>query len=96
MYVISYCHFYLYHSTLNLDKIAAFRSFQQTPDDIYEPSHFKRKHEPFFHRTTFWQLKDATDAVLARHKPTFLAELVSVELKFTVDTLNEKVKIFRN
>ena len=96
MYVISYCHFYLYHSSLNLDKIAAFRSFQQTPDDIYELSHFKRKHEPFFLITTFWQLKAATDAVLARHKPTFLAELFSVELKFTVDTLNEKVKIFRN
>ena len=29
MYVISYCHFYSYHPSLNLDKIAAFRSFQQ-------------------------------------------------------------------
>ena len=29
MYVISYCHFYSYHLSLNLDKIAAFRSFQQ-------------------------------------------------------------------
>ena len=33
-------------------------------------------------------LKDAADAVLARHKSTCSAELFSVELKFTVNTLN--------
>ena len=34
-------------------------------------------------------MKDAAYAVLAREKSTSLAELFSVELKFTVDTLNE-------
>ena len=28
-------------------------------------SHFKKEHEPFFDKTTFCQLKDAADAVLA-------------------------------
>ena len=51
-------------------------------------SHFKREHVLHFNKTTFSQLKDAADAVLAREKSTSLAELFSVEIKFTVDTLN--------
>ena len=34
-------------------------------------------------------MKDAASAVLAREKSTSLAELFSVELKFTIDTLND-------
>ena len=34
-------------------------------------------------------MKDAVSAVLAREKSTSLTELFSVELKFTVNTLNE-------
>ena len=34
-------------------------------------------------------MKDAASAVLAREKSTSLAKLFSVELKFTVETLNE-------
>ena len=34
-------------------------------------------------------MKDVASAVLAQEKATSLAELFSVELKFTVDTLNE-------
>ena len=52
-------------------------------------SHFKREHVLYFNKTTFSQLKDAVDAVMAREKSTSLAELFSVELKFTVDTLND-------
>ena len=89
MYVISYCQIYTFHPSLNLDKIVIFRSFQQKSDEIYDLSHFKKEHKLFFNRTTFYQLKDATDAVLAREKATSLAELFSVEVRFTVDTLNE-------
>ena len=63
-----------------------FRSFQQTPEQIYNLSHFKNEHAAFFDKTTFYQLKDAP-AVLAREKLTYLSELFSVELKFTIDTL---------
>ena len=34
-------------------------------------------------------MKDAASVVLAQEKATFLAELFSVKLKFTVDTLND-------
>ena len=55
---------------------------------IYVLSHFRKVYVVFLNRTTFHQLKDAASAVLAREKSTFLAELFSVELKFTIDTLN--------
>ena len=50
-------------------------------------SHFKNEHAVFFDKTTFYELKDAASAVLAREKSTSLAELFSVELKFTINTL---------
>ena len=88
MYVIRYCQIYSFHLSLGLDKIVIFRSFQQTPEHIYNLSHFKNEHAAFFDKTTFYQLKDAP-AVLAREKLTYLSELFSVELKFTIDTLKE-------
>ena len=87
--MISYCEIYSFHPSLNLDKIVIFRSYQQTAEQIYDLSHFKNEHAAFFNKTTFYQLKDAASAVLAREKSTSLAELFSVELKFTVDTLKD-------
>ena len=89
MFVVSYRQIYSFHPSLNLNKIVIFQSFQQTAEEIYDLSHFKQEHVPFFNKTTFYQLKDAASAVLACKKSTSLAELFSVELKFTVDTLDE-------
>ena len=90
MYVISYCQIYAFHLSLNLDKIVIFRSFQQEPEEMYDLSHFKKEQEPYFDRTTFHQLKDAADVVLARHKSTSLADLFFIELKLTVNTMNAR------
>ena len=76
-----------YHPSLGLDKIVIFRSFQQTPEQIYDLSHFKNEHAAFFDKTTFYQLKDAVSAVLARKKIDPFSTLFSVELKFTIDSL---------
>ena len=95
MFIISYCQIYSFHPSLNLDKIVIFRSFQQTADKIYDLNHFKQGDVPFFNKTTFYLLKDAPSAVLAREKATSLAELISVELKFTADSLNYKTKFLR-
>ena len=89
MFVVSYCHIYWFYPALNLDKIVIFRSFQQTSEKLYDLSHFKEDNIPFFNKTTFYQLKDATFAVLACKNSTSFAELFLVELKFTVDTLND-------
>ena len=88
MFVLSYCQIYSFHSSLNLEKNVIFRSFQQGAEEIYDLRHFRQEHVAFFDRTTFYQLKDDASAVLAREKSTSLAELFSVELKFTIDTLN--------
>ena len=86
---MSYCQIYSFHPSLNLDKIVISRSFQQSPEEIYDLSHFRQEHIPFFDKMTFSQLKGAATAVLAREKSTSLSKLFSIELKFTIDTLNE-------
>ena len=77
-----------FHPSLNLEKIVIFWSFQQSAEELYDLNHFRHEHTTYFDQTTFYQLKDAADAVLARGKSTSLAELFSVELKFTTDTSN--------
>ena len=79
MFVVSYCQIHTFHPALGLGKIVIFRSFQESPEEIYDLSHFKLEH------VTFFQLKDATSAVLVGEKSTSLAELFSVELRFTID-----------
>ena len=66
MYVVSYCQIYAFHPASNLDKIVIYRSFQQTPEEIYDLSHFEFEHAPFFDNITLKQLKDAASNVLSR------------------------------
>ena len=89
MFVVSYCQIYSFHPSLNLDKIVISRSFQQRAKEIYNLSRFKQDHISLLNKTTFYQLKDTASALLARKKSTSLAELFYVELKFTIDTLND-------
>ena len=89
MFVVSYCQIHTFHPALGLGKIVTFRSFQQSPEEIYDLSHFKLEHVTFFNNTAFFQLKDTASAALAREKSTSLAELFSVELRFTIDTLSD-------
>ena len=70
MYVVSHSQIYLFHPSLKLNKIDIFQSFQQITEEIYDFSHFKQEHVPFFNKITFYQLKDATSAVLAQEKST--------------------------
>ena len=88
MFVVSYFQIYSFHPSLDLDKIVIFWSFQQSPEEICDLNHFRQKHVPYFDKITFCQLKDAATSVLASEKSTSLTELFSVELKFTIDTLN--------
>ena len=59
IFVVSYCQIYSFHPSLNVDKIVIFQSFQQTAEEV------NQEHVPFFNKTTFYQLKNATSAVLA-------------------------------
>ena len=84
----SYCQICSFPPNLNFEKIIIFRSFQQNGEWIYDLSHFKQEHVAYFDAKTVHQLKGIASAVLACEKSTFLTELFSVELKFTIDTLN--------
>ena len=86
---MSYCQIYYFHPSLNLEKIVIFRTFQQSVEEIYDLRHFRQEYVALFNRTAFCQLKDAASAVLTSEKSTSLAELFSVELKFTIDVLND-------
>ena len=44
MFVVSYYQIYSFHLSLNFEKIAIFRSFQQSAEEIYNLSHFKQEH----------------------------------------------------
>ena len=88
MFIVSYCEIYTIHPSLNLEKLVIVRSFQQNAEEIYHLSHFKREHNEFFDRTTFYQLKDTATAVLTHKKLTSLAKLFSLELKLAIDTLS--------
>ena len=60
----------MFHPSLGLDKIVIYRSFPQTPEEIYDLSHFKNEHATFFDKAAFYQLKDAASAVLSGEKST--------------------------
>ena len=83
IFVISYCQICLFHLDLKRNNIVIFRSFQQNVAEIYSPNHFSQYHIKYSDMVTFNQLKD----VLVRQKYTFLSELFSIELIFTIDTL---------
>ena len=87
MYVMSYCLIFIFDKSLKMHKIVIYRSFQQMSWQLYNPSHFRQEHVPFYDRTTLRQLKDAASAILSREKCTSLAEVFSIELKFTIDIL---------
>ena len=76
-----------FNPSLNFDKMVIFRSFQQSAIELYDLSHFGLKHVPFFDQVTIRQLKDAATAVAFREKCTSLAEMLCIELKFTIDSL---------
>ena len=74
---------------LNFNKIVIFRSFQQSINELYDISHFKNEHVAFFKRVSPGQFKDEASAVASREKCTSLAEMFSIELTFTIDTLKD-------
>ena len=76
-----------FNPSLNFDKMVIFRSFQQSATELYDLSHFGLEHVPFFDQVTIRQLKDAATAVAFREKCTSLAEMLCIELKFTIDSL---------
>ena len=93
MDVISYCMVVSFHPEVNIPRLVIFRSYNQTQDDVQSITHFQILDYNFFddkdnfNKVTLKQLQDASSSVHNREKNTALAEMFSIELKFTVDCL---------
>ena len=92
MYVVSCCIIVAFHPELNMPKLI-YRSYDQTINqltsmvhlDIVQQNLFEDKQN--FNSKTFSQPKDVALSVIKRENKIVLAEMFSVELKFTADCL---------
>ena len=66
-----------------------FQSFQQSPKELSSLNHFTNDQIQFADRTRYDQLKDAFRSVFECERSTSMAELFSVELKFSIDLLKK-------
>ena len=93
MYVVSYCIIVAFHPDLNIPRLYIYRSYDQDGEKLTSLVHFETVQQNFFDQKENFnpkalaQLGDAALAVGNRKKNTALAEMFSVELKFTVDSL---------
>ena len=82
-----------FHPELKIPRLVIFRSYDQNPNPLISLTHFPTLQYDFFddpknfNKTTLKQLEEAAFSVQNREKNTALAEMFSVELKFTVDCL---------
>ena len=81
-----------FHPSNKLPRISIFRSFDQNENDLQPISHFQvieydffNSEKEYFNRTTLKQLHQAAYSVSQKEKNTSLAEVLNIELKFTVD-----------
>ena len=93
MYVVSYSIIVAFHPDLSLPRINIFRSYDQSYSLLMSLAHFfvldfHVFNDPdIFNKNTLKQLEAAALSVKQKEKNTALAEMFSVELKFTVDCL---------
>ena len=93
MYVVSYCIVMAFHPELKIPRLVIFRIYDQNPNALISLTHFQALQYDFFsypenyNRTTLKQLEDVAFSVQNKEKNTALAEMFSIELKFTVDCL---------
>lgn len=93
MYVVSYCIVAAFHPDLEMPRLYICRSYDQDHAQLTSLVHFDNVQRNFFsdksnfNPKTLAQLRDAALAVENRKENTALAEMFSIELKFTVDCL---------
>ena len=93
MFVVSYCITVAFHPDLKIPRLYIYRSYDQTYEQLTSTTHFGTIQYNLFddklnyNQNTYRQLQDAAFAVQNKEKKTALAEMFSIELKFTVDCL---------
>ena len=93
MDVVSYCIVAAFYPDLELSRLYICRSYNQDHAQLTSLVHFDSVQRNFFsdksnfNPKTLAQLRDTALAVENRNKNIALAEVFSIELKFTVDCL---------
>ena len=93
VYAVSYTIIVAFHPDLSLPRINIFRSYDQSYSSLMSLGHFFVLDFNFFddpeifNKNTLKQLEAAALSVKQKEKNTALAEMFSVELKFTIDCL---------
>ena len=93
MYVFSYYMIVAFHPDLKIPRLIVYRGYDQDQQELQSLTHFQVLEYDFFNdrenfnKLTLKQLQDASFSVFNREKPTALAEMFSIDLKFTVDCL---------
>ena len=93
MFVVSYSIIVTFHPDLSLPRINIFRSYDQSYSLLMSLAHFfvldfHVFNDPdIFNKNTLKQLEAAALSVKQKEKNTALAEMFSVELKFSIDCL---------
>ena len=82
-----------FHPEVSFPRLVMFRSYDQTQDELQSLTHFQILDYNFFNnkdnfnKVTLKQLQNSSFSVYNREKNTALAEIFSIELKFTADCL---------
>ena len=82
-----------FHPDLKIPRLIVYRGYDQDQQELQSLTHFQVLEYDFFNdrenfnKLTLKQLQDASFSVFNREKPTALAEMFSIDLKFTVDCL---------
>ena len=82
-----------FHPELKIPRLIIFRKCDQNPNALISLTHFQVLQYDFFsdpenyNKITLKQLEDAAFSVQNRENNTALAEMFSIELKFTIDCL---------
>ena len=93
MFVVSYCIIVAFHPDLNIPQLYVYGSYYQDRSKLTSLVHFETVQPIFFdfkenfNFKTLLQLQNAALAVENRKENTTLAEMFSIELKFTFDCL---------
>ena len=93
MFVVSYCIIVAFHPDLNIPRLFICRSYDQDRSKLTSLVHFETAQPNFFNfketfnSKTLLQLQNAALAVENRKENTSLAEMFSIELKFTINCL---------
>ena len=91
MHPVSYAFVAVFHSSLNIEKIAVVRSFDDTFEQLNDVSYLSDEMLSYFDPITTTQLRDYVAAVFKKKEKYSLIEMFSCKLNFVIDLLKMRL-----